>query len=67
MPTQARPTIDATRRLRRSLEELGVRCELLLSHVDGEPLSAAELAACARVVAEFDEQEARDERASRPG
>ncbi len=67
MPTPARPIIDATRRLRRALEELGIHCELILSHLDGEPLSTAEVAACARVVAEFDAQEAREERAPRSG
>jgi hypothetical protein len=54
-----RPKIATTRRLRRVLEVLGIHGALVLSHVDGAPLSEAEVAACAQVVAELDAEEVR--------
>jgi hypothetical protein len=54
-----RPTIATTRRIRRVLEVLGVHGAIVLSHVDGAPLSEAEVTACARVVAELDAEEVR--------
>ncbi len=52
-----RPIIAATRRVRQALERMGIQGDLVLSHVDGAPLSEAEVAACVRVIAELDAEE----------
>lgn len=57
-----RPVIAVTHRIRRVLEPMGIVGELLLSHVDGKPLSSAEVAACVRAIAELDAAEFRDDR-----
>lgn len=54
LPSVGRHTVPATRRVQRVLERMGVRADLVLSHLDGTPLSADELDACLRAIDELD-------------
>ena len=56
-PAVGRHTVPATRRVQRVLERMGVRADLVLSHLDGTPLSADELDACLRAIDALDPPE----------